>query len=416
MQLEIRPAGPCEKAITGRLRLERGEMTIGRDPRCTVVVSDDSRTVSKTHCRILRDGVGFLLRDESVNGVSLGSRELAEGEVVRLVNGDDIRFCGYHLQVRISGDEEPDWSDPDPRLSLSNEAPSITAILADVAPAGRGAGSMLPGHFGEDWMAAEPLRRGSDPLADSGPIGWAGPPALSPLGSTLPEDWNMASDSGSRNEHVAATGIRVSVARPPEVQPPAPVPGPDVVAAAAEAAAEALLNAFVQGYGAPLEVVGDPRLFIRRMGHSLRQLVDHSNRVAAATSAFASAEGVDWEATRIEAEDPRDAIAGAWRHHRRLMEAASWLLGETDRLAPPVIAEKAQDGQTTKLGQRLREGMLPGRDAGRAWRGYYSAYYVDGATPRVRFAGQLSRMAQTDAQADSFEELKADSNPHGASK
>ncbi|MCL2714036.1 MAG: FHA domain-containing protein [Alphaproteobacteria bacterium] len=416
MKLEIRPAGSCEKAITGRLRLERGEMTIGRDPGCTVVVNDDSRTVSKTHCRILRDGVGFVLRDESVNGVSLGDRELAEGEALRLVNGDEIRFCGYHLRVRISGDEEPDWSDPDQRLALSDEAPSITAILADVAPAGRGAGSMLPGHFGEDWMQAEPLPRGNDPLAGSATTGWVGPPSLLPLGSTLPEDWNMASDSGSRNEHVAATGIRVSVARTAEAQAPPAMPDPDVVAAAAEAAAQALINAFLQGYGAPLEVLGDPRLFIHRMGHSLRLLVDHSSRVAAETGAFASTEGVDWGAAGIDPQDPRDALSRAEVHHRSLIAAASWLLGETDRLAPPVIAGMAQDAQPAKLGVRLRDSMLPGRDAGRAWRGYYSAYYVDGATPRVRFGKELSRKAQTHGQADSFEELKADSNPHGASR
>ena len=459
MQLEIRPAREGDRAITGRFRLERGEMTIGRDPSCTVVVKDSSRTVSKIHCRILRDGVGFLLRDESVNGVSLGGRELAEGESVRLVNGDEIRFCGHRLAVRISGDEEPDWSDPDGRLSLSDEAPSITAILADVAPGGRGASSMLPGHLGEDWMRGDPIGR-SDPLCGSGAVpGWAGPPSSSLLGAAIPDDWNLGSDGGSRNEHVAATGIRVAVMKrqgepveppktpsgqqiaPAQQLPPAlpqvvsaqaqrapagqqaavaqsqaaPAGQAAAVASGGESGEEALLNAFLQGYGAPLEAVGDRRLFIHRMGHCLRQLVEHSNRISGQTRAFASDEGVALEHCPIDPGDPRSAIEALERNHHRLMEAVSWLLGETDRLAPTAIATQAQEASAT-LSDRFRESMMPGRDAGRAWRSYYSAYYIDGATPRARFAFHLGGGSDPTAQADSFEELNADTTPHGAAR
>jgi len=405
MKLELKPDTATESLIKGKRRLERGEMTIGRDPGCTLVVADETRMVSKTHCRIIRDGHGFQLRDESVNGVSLGGRELAEGETVRLADGDEISFCGHVLGVRIRGDDEPDWSDPDSRLAVSDDVLSITAILADVTPAGRGANSILPGRVAEDWIGT----RGRVGQSNQGPaqFGWHGPPPVSMLDSSLPDDWDDVTDSGSRNEHVAATGMRVSVPKvnTSEVAEPAARPPQ-------ENGEEVLLNAFLQGYGAAIEPAGDPRLFMHRMGHALRQLVEHSNHIAAQTRDFAAGEGLERPASMIDPLDPRRGLETIERDHRRLLEATSWLLEEIDRLAPAAIAARPQAAAT--LRERLRQVL--GQKGGRAWRSYCAAYHVDGESPRGRFATQLAAIEDLIKQADTFEELKPDSMRHGATE
>ena len=414
MKLELKPDAATESLIKGKRRLERGEMTIGRDPGCTLVVNDERRMVSKTHCRIMRDGLGFQLRDESVNGVSLGGRELAEGETVRLADGDEISFCDYVLHVRIRGDDEPDWSEPDSRLAVSDDMPSITAILADVTPAGRGASGILPGRVAEDWIETGRIGRRNQ-FEKPGPVqvGWQGPPPVSMLGSSLPNDWDDVSDSGSRNEHVAATGMRVSLPRADAsevAEPAAPPPPPPPQ----EAGEEVLLNAFLEGYGAALEPAGDPRLFMRRMGHALRQLVEHSNHIAAQTRDLALGEGLERPARTIDPLDPRLGIEAVEGDHRRLLEATGWLLEEIDRLAPAAITAHGAGPQSAAapLRERLRETaatLILGQEGGGPWRSYRIAYYVDGVSPRGRFAAQLAAIEDMIKQADTFEELKPDS-------
>jgi len=409
MKLELKPDAATESLIKGKRRLERGEMTIGRDPGCTLVVTDETRMVSKTHCRIIRDGHGFQLRDESVNGVSLGGRELAEGETVRLADGDEISFCGHVLGVRIRSDGEPDWSDPDSRLAVSDDVLSITAILADVTPAGRSASGILPGRVAEDWIGTKGRVGQRNQFEKPGPaqFGWHGPPPVSMLDSSLPDDWDDVSDSGSRNEHVAATGMRVSVpkANTSEVAEPAARPPQ-------ENGEEVLLNAFLQGYGAAIEPAGDARLFMHRMGHALRQLVEHSNHIAAQTRDFAASEGLERPASMIDPLDPRRGLETVERDHRRFLEATSWLLEEIDRLAPAAIAARPQ--AATTLRERLRQ--ILGQQGGRAWRSYCAAYHVDGVSPRGRFATQLAAIEDMIKQADTFEELKPDSMRHGATE
>jgi type VI secretion system protein ImpI len=412
MKLELKPAVATESLIKGKRRLERGEMTIGRDPDCTLVITDETRMVSKTHCRILCVGRGFLLRDESVNGVSLTGRELAEGETVRLADGDEISFCGHVLRVCISGDDEPDWSDPDSRLAVSDEAPSITTILADVSPGGLGANGLLPGRVGEDWMQTQASAGRRHPLETlpGAEIGWNGPPPVSMLGSPLPQDWDDVSDAGGGNEHVLATSIRVSLPRTSawqaaEGSPPPPQQEKDD---------ERLLNAFLQGYGAALEPVGDTRLFMHRMGHALRQLVEYGNRIAAQTRDFALGEGVEWPGRTINPLDPRPGMETAERDHRRLLEAVSWLLDETDRLAPATVAARAVRPQAaTILLELLRETAAMLGQEGRAWRSYGVAYFADGVSPRGRFKARLAASEDLDA----FEELKPDGvSPSDASR
>lgn len=53
------------------MRLEQGELTIGRGPDCGWVLPDPERLVSSHHCTVQsRDG-SFYLTDTSTNGVTL---------------------------------------------------------------------------------------------------------------------------------------------------------------------------------------------------------------------------------------------------------------------------------------------------------------------------------------------------------
>ena len=413
MKLELEPATATAGLIKGKRRFERGEMTIGRDPSCALVINDETRMVSKTHCRILRDGIGFALRDESANGVSLSGRELAGGETVRLADGDEISLCGYVLRVRITNAEEPDWSDPDSRLAISEEPPSISTILADVAPTGRSASGILPGRLAENWMEAESRvgRRDQVERLSHTEIGWRGPPPVSMLGALLPNDWDDNSDAGSRNEHVAAMGIRMRLPQVVASQADEPATPPQQ-----EPGGEALLNAFLQGYGAALEPADDPRLFMHRMGHVLRELVEHSNRMTAQIRDFALGEGVEWSAGAIDPLDSRCGIEAAEHDHRRVLEALRWLLDETDRLAPAIVAARPAPPQpaAATLRERLRETVTMLGQEGRAWRNYRAAYFVDDASPRVRFAARLAAAENLTGNLGAFEELKPDNTRQGA--
>jgi hypothetical protein len=228
------------------------------------------------------------------------------------------------------------------------------------------------------------------------------------MGSPLPEDWDDASDAGGGNEHVPATSIRLSLPRTSASQAAEDAPPP----LQQKPDDEILLNAFLQGYGAALEPAGDTRLFMHRMGHALRQLVEYGNRIAAQTRDFALGEGVDWPASAINPLDPRPGMETAERDHRRLLEAMSWLLDETDRLAPATVAARPRAAAT--LLERLREiAAIPGQDGGRAWRSYGSAYFADGVSPRGRFKAHLAASEDPDA----FEELKPDGvSPSDASR
>lgn len=412
MLLELEPDDHTSGKITGKRRLERGELTIGRDPACDLVVSDDSRMVSKLHCRIVGDDRGFQVRDESSNGVTVSGREMARDENVRLADRDVIVFCGFAFTVAVTGVGEPDWSDPDERLKLGDEALSITSILADLAPRGRGASGILPGRLADDWAESATHRPGrEDDRLSRAEVGWRGPPPLGLLGG-LPADWNSeGSETGSRNEHVAATGTRMraprSVGPAPEIQSDKPAPTDD----------RALLDAFLQGYGAALEPTVDPELFMRQMGRSLRELGALQSRIAAQTRDFVSSEGADWARVSIDPLDPADGIAEAEAAHQRFLEALRDHLDELDRLAPASIEARMalSPSKSAQLPERLKlwaadviEGFSAARKrSGEIVRSYAEAYGASGKTPRQRLAARFGE-PEISALDDYAEAEKAD--------
>ena len=98
------PAAPRVQAPTGWLEtprgtrvagssLARGRVTLGRDPRCHVVVADPS--CSREHAEIvLRDGVVWLFDRSSKNGVAVNGGRIYQ---VPLQDGDEISLGGLRF-------------------------------------------------------------------------------------------------------------------------------------------------------------------------------------------------------------------------------------------------------------------------------------------------------------------------------
>lgn len=196
-----------------RWYFEHGRRTIGRSSDCDWQISDAPRSVSKLHCTIERDQEGFLLRDESANGTVVDGAVVLEGETARLSSGSKVECGAFAFVVQISGEKNPDLNDPDPRLALSDESLTISAILSDIAPHGHTATGVM-GRFATgdetDYSVPSPTSKpGSQPVPSSRnvEIGWNGPPETAGVQPILPSNWNENFDYGNRLEHTPAPHV-----------------------------------------------------------------------------------------------------------------------------------------------------------------------------------------------------------------
>ncbi|WP_337270441.1 FHA domain-containing protein [Oryzifoliimicrobium ureilyticus] len=199
--------------------LEHGRRSIGRAADCDWQIDDSERRISKLHCIISRDRNGFILTDKSANGTYVNGNFVQEGDSVRLAHGSRIEMAGRAFDVTIAGDPEIDVTDPDPALRMSDETPTISSILADIAPGGRTSRSVL----GDNRLTEELPQSG---LEDSGrvrktisrnvEIGWSEPPSSSNLGPVLPDDWDADPTDSSVHEHTDARHIAVRLPRAQE--------------------------------------------------------------------------------------------------------------------------------------------------------------------------------------------------------
>jgi predicted component of type VI protein secretion system len=391
--------------------LERGELTLGRDPKCHWPVEDPQRRISKVHCRIRRDATGFTLTDESTNGLSVDRKELAQGQTVRLEKGSVIAFCAQRFVVEITGEVDPDWRDPDERYSLGEEVPSITAILSDVSPGGSTATGVLPGSGkGDNWINAlddGERSAGGDRPASRPEIGWASAPDEAITGSGfggIPDDWDTDLGTASRAEHRVATTTRMRVPRPGgEAGEAVPFEPPAARTGADEGEAS---GAFFEEAGLR-PVFDDPIAALSEAGREHRAMRDALEAIARDLADFFEDAGMERPGRLSAADAPLVLV-----QQRSLLAALRALLQETDRLAPGEIelqARLAEDG-AKGLAAKL---PVPGR-AERAVLDHYRRAYAGavGGSPRMRFADALGR-ASPDAGADDFEELSAERPRHG---
>lgn len=236
MRLSLRQTAGFETARhSSPYYLEHGRMTIGRAPDCTLQVEDPERAVSKLHCTIERVVDGFVLRDQSSAGTSVDGAMLSDGDTVRLASGSVIALCGFEFSVGISGEGAPDMADPGDSLRLSDEATTISSILADVAPAGHMASGLLPGSAFSGFIDISPPDPGESSSRNV-TIGWEGPPGVDNMDNvSLPADWNDPSSLSTELEHRIATNtvvqVKASAVAPAQGDAPAtaPPPDPDVI-------------------------------------------------------------------------------------------------------------------------------------------------------------------------------------------
>jgi type VI secretion system protein ImpI len=220
MRLELRPEAKTDTRHPLWV-MEHGKRTLGRSGECDWQINDDTRRISKQHCTIFREGKGFCLSDQSANGTFVDGKHLMEGETSPLTNGSIIDIRGRCFKVSIIGEVEEDMSDPIVSLPLSDESPTISSILSDIAPNGKTARGIMGERVAEEpWTQTPGSSTGKSPksLSRNVGIGWSGPPQVNGSMPVLPDNWFEDEDYGSQLEHNNATRTVVTVAPPKGVR------------------------------------------------------------------------------------------------------------------------------------------------------------------------------------------------------
>ncbi|MEP7455520.1 FHA domain-containing protein [Phyllobacterium sp. SB3] len=290
-----------DTSFGGSMAVQGQRFTIGRGESCNWVIKDSRRVVSKHHCTLEQRDTGLYLIDKSTNGVSVGGIAVDRQYGQQLFDGDTIEIADYRFKLVMQKDSAI-------RTPLAQSSadllagPSVTSILSDIAPAGVGATSQLPGESHDELFdkPAKPASREGLGVSD---IGWDGPPEtevdiikpyrtsrpsslsdrieqtpaanslfeLPVVRPILPDNWD------SDDEEPVTQQQPVRFEQPPAKAPEAvnPVPTPSKVAPArtvsAQEAAE-LLQAFLEGAGLDTETQPglDPEQFLRKAGAVMR--------------------------------------------------------------------------------------------------------------------------------------------------
>lgn len=330
MKLEFKEVGAKSPH---RWTFERGRRTVGRSNDCDWQVADETRAVSKLHCTIERDQRGFLLRDDSANGTRVDGTMVLEGETARLDEGSQVEIANRAFTVSVSGIPDRDMEDPSARLQLSDETLTISSILADVAPGGHSADSVLGAREASELPSAQ--ARSTSPSRNV-EIGWSGPP-LPTKGGFLPDNWNEAeasSEYGTQLEHGAATHLSMPVSpvrRKADDAVTERLGEPmDVLAAIAEGSFEPAVAAAPAAHGKKLDAV-----------------------IAELEAAIAELHGIfeieKPAASRNRADDPASRLSALLDEQLHFTAALRGTISELSQTIEPRILEARTDAQPRKL-------------------------------------------------------------------
>ena len=153
MKLVLKEKQPDGRFQPSRWSFEHGKRMLGRSNDCDWQIVDGERRVSKLHCTLMREGQRFSIIDQSANGTMVDGRLLLEGQSAPLDNGSRIDIGSQTFEVAIMGEPDMDFGDPDQALRVSDEQLTISAILSDIAPAGRSANGVLGNAIAnDDWQ------------------------------------------------------------------------------------------------------------------------------------------------------------------------------------------------------------------------------------------------------------------------
>lgn len=394
--------GPQPQAVR-QMRLEAGELVIGRAAEADWRIDDPDMYVSRAHCTVTGGPEGFTVTDTSAGGLFIDGAPapLGQGRSAPLRDGMRLRLGDYVLRVELPR-AEPPTAPPPPRASNGFDADDFfSAPVATPAPAPRPAD--LPDPFRrpvstprmEAARAPAPPQSFDDPFTlDAAPT--PRPEPASPGGFDF--DWGAPSP--------AAPAPAAAAPRPPAATPaPARTPSPGEHPAR---------EAFLRGLGldpaahpaadpaAEMEAFGRAhRLMLEGLMHLLRKRAEEKSNARIAQTVVGGAEvnplkfvpSVD-DALAIFMTgrgpgflDPEAAVAGAVRdlaqHHvnawRGVQGALSHML---DRFDPAAL-----EGELKAL-SRI-ETLLAGGRRAKLWELYEERYREIARSAESRFLGEI---------------------------
>jgi len=150
MNLELvlsNPENYPENQIHRKLFDDNGG-SIGRDPKCDLVLHCDEKTISRIHAQIIYQDDKFLVCDLSANGVFVNSAEepIGHGATSPLHNGDILRVGQFEFRATISGTSLAVTKRAPLLEKISAHAPSTPALVspANVAPVNTKPNGVIP--------------------------------------------------------------------------------------------------------------------------------------------------------------------------------------------------------------------------------------------------------------------------------
>jgi type VI secretion system protein ImpI len=259
--------GPRPQPVR-QMRLEEGELTIGRSADADWRIDDPDSFVSRSHCTVSGRGGSFRVTDTSSGGLFLGgaSRPLGTGNSAVLEDGMQLRLGDYVLRVEIRAARTP-TAEPSPPARGNGDAFDADGFFAsrpEPEPA-RPRPASLPDPFEAPmrFRAPEPApEHATPPLFDD-------PFTLDPVASVRPEP--PSSVGGFDWDAPPAPEPRREPERPVATEPPA-----FATAGAPAGDPDAALAAFLRGMGldAADAPAGDPVARLEALGREYRLMAD----------------------------------------------------------------------------------------------------------------------------------------------
>jgi type VI secretion system protein ImpI len=365
---------------------------------------------------------------EAEGNVTLEGQPVGDGMTRALGHGSGIEIAGVHLRATIAQQHAPSTRG----FSGLSDAPTISAILSDVAPGGMTASGPLPGRTGEDWLeslfAETPSAQSRSPQGDAvwGTLGLYGasdaaardpilprPTPASPLsGSYLPDDWDTPGNPQNRTTQAQvqtgalSIGIRSDRDQMAEASP-----------ADALRLADPAIRAFIRAADIlPEELTGPLEAQMQQLGVMLRTLMDGLARIEAAqvralAEVAAPQSDASWPPAQtldtsllLTVGSPEQAAA---QINQRVERLAGWPLAviaamrsciseARDQLDPVTVS-----AELATSGAGLRARVTP---AAAAWSAYRQRWAVDDPAARplsdAALAQALLRHLNTDQKME----------------
>ena len=149
--------------------------TIGRGSDCTLVLTDDKRSVSRLHAKLEYDGQQFSITDHGTNPLRVNGSVVGKGNSIAIKGGDQLSIGPFELEVRSGAAQAPTVADG-----------LLSGPTTANPPTGSGAGNPFDDLLGGASAAPDapaPSPSSSDPFAD---LGFSATPAPSPGPSPTP--------------------------------------------------------------------------------------------------------------------------------------------------------------------------------------------------------------------------------------